>query len=58
MVKLINIIKEEIEINEQELIQIVKGTSSLYDDVKNLYVREFDNARIEYNENGTITVSP
>ena len=36
--------------NEQELIQIVKGTSSLYDDVKNLYVREFDSARIEYNE--------
>ncbi|MBQ9854124.1 MAG: plasmid recombination protein [Bacilli bacterium] len=39
--------------NEQKLIQIVKGTSSLYDDVKNLYVREFDSARIEYNERQT-----
>jgi len=39
--------------NDQDLIQIVKGTSSLYNDVKNLYVREFDKARIEYNERQT-----
>ena len=39
--------------NEQDLIQIIKGTSSLYDDVKELYVREFDKARIEYNERQT-----
>src|SRR5574344_1454268 len=35
--------------NEQDNIQIIKGTSSLYDDVKDLYKNEFEEARIEYN---------
>jgi hypothetical protein len=33
-----------------ELIEIIKGTTSLYDDVKNLYLEEFEEARIEYNK--------
>ena len=36
--------------NNQELIEIIKGTTSLYDDVKNLYLEEFEEARIEYNK--------
>ena len=28
--------------NNQELIEIIKGTTSLYDDVKNLYLEEFE----------------
>src|SRR5574344_1027474 len=39
--------------NEQDLIVIVKGTTSLYNDVNDLYVREFDKARIEYNDSQT-----
>ena len=35
--------------NEQELIEIVRGTSSLLDDVKKLYLSEFEEARLEYN---------
>src|SRR5574344_779384 len=35
--------------NEQDNIQIIKGTSSLYNDVKDLYKSEFEEARIEYN---------
>ena len=35
--------------NEQEQIVIVKGTSSLYKDVENLYKTEFEEARLEYN---------
>ena len=35
--------------NEQELIEIVRGTSSPLDDVKELYLKEFEEARLEYN---------
>ena len=35
--------------NEQELIEIVRGTSSPLEDVKKLYLDEFEDARIEYN---------
>ena len=35
--------------NEQELIEIIRGTSSLLEDVKQLYLDEFENARLEYN---------
>ena len=37
--------------NEQDDIVIVRGTSSLYNDVKKLYLKEFEEARIKYNEN-------
>jgi len=36
--------------NNQELIEIIKGTTSLYEDVKNLYLEEFEEARLEYNK--------
>lgn len=36
--------------NNSELIEIIKGTTSLYKDVKNLYLEEFENARLEYNK--------
>ncbi len=36
-----------------ELIEIICGTNNLYEDVKKLYVQEFDEARKEYNENQT-----
>ena len=35
--------------NENHLIEIIKGSSSLYNDVKNLYKQEFEEARLEYN---------
>lgn len=35
--------------NNQELIEIVKGTTSPYNDIKNLYLNEFEEARLEYN---------
>jgi regulator of replication initiation timing len=35
--------------NEQELIEIVRGTSSPLEDVKQLYLNEFEEARLEYN---------
>ena len=35
--------------NEQNLIEIVRGTSSPLDDVKELYLSEFEEARLEYN---------
>lgn len=35
--------------NNQELIEIVRGTSSPLDDVKELYLSEFEGARLEYN---------
>ena len=37
--------------NEQDDIVIVRGTSYLYNDVKDLYLNEFEEARIKYNEN-------
>ena len=36
--------------NDQENIVIIKGSSSIVDDVKELYKREFEKARLEYNE--------
>ena len=35
--------------NEQDLIEIVRGTSSPLEDVKELYLSEFEEARLEYN---------
>ena len=35
--------------NDQDLIEIVRGTSSPLDDVKELYLSEFEEARFEYN---------
>ncbi len=35
--------------NNQELIEIVRGTTSPYNDIKNLYINEFEEARLEYN---------
>ena len=35
--------------NDQDLIEIVRGSSSLLDDVKELYLSEFEEARLEYN---------
>ena len=34
--------------NEQELIEIIRGTSSPLEDVKQLYLNEFEDARLEY----------
>lgn len=39
--------------DNQELIEIVRGTSSPLDDVKELYLREFEEARLEYNSKQT-----
>ncbi|MDD2435773.1 MAG: plasmid recombination protein [Bacilli bacterium] len=36
--------------NDQEDIVIIKGSSSIVDDVKELYKKEFEKSRIEYNE--------
>ena len=36
--------------NNSELIEIIKGTTSLYEDVKSLYLEEFEEARLEYNK--------
>ncbi len=38
---------------EQELICTIKGTSSVVEDTKNLYLDLFENARIKYNEKQT-----
>ena len=39
--------------NNQELIKVIKGTTSLYNDVINLYKTEFEEARLEYNSKQT-----
>lgn len=39
--------------NYTENVYIVKGTSSVYEDVKELYLKEFEDARIEYNSKQT-----
>ena len=39
--------------NNQELIEIIRGTSSPLDDVKELYLSEFEEARLEYNSKQT-----
>ncbi|MBP3841289.1 MAG: plasmid recombination protein [Bacilli bacterium] len=38
---------------EQELIKIIKGTSSFVEDTKQLYLELFEDARIKYNEKQT-----
>ena len=38
---------------EQELIYTIKGTSSIVEDTKNLYLELFEDARIKYNEKQT-----
>lgn len=35
--------------NQTRLIKIIYGTNNLVNDVKNLYLKEFENVRIEYN---------
>lgn len=39
--------------NNQELIKVIKGTTSLYTDIINLYKTEFEEARLEYNSKQT-----
>lgn len=39
--------------NNQELIKVIRGTTSLYNDVIKLYEKEFEEARLEYNSNQT-----
>ena len=39
--------------NDQDNIEIIRGSSSLYDDVKKLYKEEFEEVRLEYNERQT-----
>ena len=39
--------------NKQDEIVIVKGTSSLYEDIENFYKNEFEEARLEYNNRQT-----
>ena len=39
--------------NNQELISIIYGTDNTINDVRNVYLKEFANARIEYNNKQT-----
>ena len=39
--------------NDTSLIEIIKGTSSIVDDVKNLYKKEFEESKKEYNDKQT-----
>ena len=39
--------------NEKELIRTIYGTDNIINDVKNLYLEEFEQARIEYNNKQT-----
>ena len=39
--------------NQQENIEIIRGSSSLVDDVKKLYIEEFEEAKEEYNSKQT-----
>jgi len=39
--------------NEKELIRTIYGTNNIVSDVKNLYLEEFEQARIEYNNKQT-----
>ena len=39
--------------NNKELIKVIYGTNNLYNDVQQLYLQEFEQARIEYNEKQT-----
>ena len=39
--------------NEKELIRVIRGTNDIVNDVKDLYLEEFEEARIEYNNRQT-----
>ena len=39
--------------NEKDLIRIIRGTNDIVNDVKDLYLEEFEDARIEYNNRQT-----
>ncbi|MBO5413982.1 MAG: hypothetical protein J6A29_06910, partial [Clostridia bacterium] len=39
--------------NNKENILVIAGTDNLYNDVQNLYLREFEQSRIEYNKKQT-----
>ena len=39
--------------NKTELISVIYGTNNLVNDVQNLYLQEFKNARVEYNNKQT-----
>ncbi len=39
--------------NDKDLIFVIYGTNNLYDDVKQVYLDEFEQSRIEYNEKQT-----
>ena len=39
--------------NEKDLIRTIYGTDNIVNDVKNLYLEEFENSRIEYNNKQT-----
>ncbi len=39
--------------DNEKVIELICGTNSLYEDVKKLYVEEFDEARLEYNKKQT-----
>ncbi len=39
--------------DNENAIELICGTNSIYEDVKKLYVKEFDEARLEYNEKQT-----
>ncbi len=41
--------------DNENAIELICGTNSLYEDVKKLYIEEFDVARLEYNEKQTRT---
>ena len=39
--------------NEKDLIRVIRGTNDIVNDVKDLYLEEFEQARIEYNNKQT-----
>ena len=39
--------------NEKDLIRVIRGTNDIVNDVKDLYLEEFEDARIEYNNRQT-----
>ena len=42
--------------NEKDLIRIIRGTNDIVNDVKDLYLEEFEDARIEYNNRQMVLV--
>lgn len=43
--------RHNLEFYDRRLIQIIEGTSDLYKDTQDLYKKEFEESRIEYNNN-------